>query len=94
MNTELISQHVLCNEMIFYVLLAINKGTHILTILFSCSCSDTTHGKGIRENRKKVPFLKVYHFSISQHFSDCKGGSRARSERVIYFNANKLPPNR
>ena len=53
-------------------LLAINKANHILNRLFPCSCSDTIYSKSIKKNRKKVPFLKGYHFSISQHFSNVK----------------------
>ena len=33
-----------------YALLAINKANHILNRLFSCSCSDTIHGKIIKKN--------------------------------------------
>ena len=53
----------------FYVLFATNKAKYILSRLFSCSCSDTIYSKSIKKN-KKVPFLKVYYFSLSQHFSN------------------------
>ena len=53
----------------WYALLAINKANHMLNRLFSCSCSDTFYGKIIK---KKVQFLKVYHFSISQYFPNVK----------------------
>ena len=56
----------------FYALLAINKAKHMLNRLFSCSCSDTIYGKSIKKNRKEIPFLKVYHFPISQHFPNVK----------------------
>ena len=56
----------------FYALFATNKAKHILNRLFSCSCGDTIYSKSIKKNRKKVPFLKVYHFSISQHFPNVK----------------------
>ena len=56
----------------FYALLATNKAKNILNRHFSCSCSDTIYSKSIKKNRKKVPFLKVYHFSISQHFPNVK----------------------
>ena len=56
----------------FHASLAINKANHILKRLFSCSCSDTIYSKSIKKNRKKVPFFKVYHFSISQHFPNVK----------------------
>ena len=39
-------------------------------VSFSCSCINTIYSKSIR--RKKVPFFKVYHFSIRQHFSHVK----------------------
>ena len=57
----------------FYALFATNKAKHILNKHVSCSCSDTIYSKSIKKNRKKVPFLKVYHFSISQHFPNVKG---------------------
>ena len=56
----------------FYALFATNKANNILNRHFSCSCSDTIYSKSIKKNRKKVPFLKVYHFSISQHFPNVK----------------------
>ena len=53
----------------FYALFSTNKAKHILNRHFSCSCSDTIYSKSIKKNRKKkVPFFKVYHFSVSQHF--------------------------
>ena len=52
----------------FYALFTRNKTKHILNRHFSCSCSDTFHSKRYKEKSKKVPFLKVYHFSISKHF--------------------------
>ena len=55
-----------------YALLAMNKANHILNRLFSCVCSDTIYSKSIKKNRKKVSFLKVYHFSISLHFPNVK----------------------
>ena len=56
----------------FYALVATNKAKHILNRHFSCSCSDIIYSKSIKKNRKKVPFLKFYHFSISQHFLNVK----------------------
>ena len=55
----------------FYALFDSNKAKHILNRHFSCSCSDTIYSKGINKS-KKVPFLKVYHFSIIQHFPNVK----------------------
>ena len=56
----------------FYALFATNKAKHILNRHFSCSCSDTIYSKSIKKKSKKVPFLKVYHFSISHHFLNVK----------------------
>ena len=56
----------------FYALFATNEAKHILYRHLSCSCSDTIYSESIKKNRKKVPFLKVYHFSISQHFPNVK----------------------
>ena len=56
----------------FYALFATNKAKHILNRHFSCSCSYTIYSKSIKKIRKKVPFLKVYHFFISQHFPNVK----------------------
>ena len=54
-----------------YALFATNRTKHILNRHFSCSCSDTIYSKSIKKN-KKSPILKVYHFSISQHFPNVK----------------------
>ena len=54
----------------FYALFATNNTKHILKRYFSCSCSDTIYK--YKENSKKVPFLKVYHILISQHFANVK----------------------
>ena len=56
----------------FYALFATNKAKYVLKRHFSCSCSDTIHCKSKKKYRKKVTFLKVYHFSISQHFPNVK----------------------
>ena len=55
----------------FYALFATNKAKHY-SIGILCSCSDAIYSKNIKKYRKKVPFLKVYHFSISQHFQNVK----------------------
>ena len=52
----------------FYALLATNKAKYILNRHYSCSCGDTIYSKSI----KKVPFLKVNNFSISQYFPNEK----------------------
>ena len=54
-----------------YALFATNKAKPILNMHVSCSCSDTIYSKSIKKI-EKVPFLKVYHFSISQHFPNVK----------------------
>ena len=54
-----------------YALFATNKAIHILNRHFSCSCSDTIYSKSTKKNRK-VPFLNVYLFSISQYISNVK----------------------
>ena len=55
-----------------HALFATSKAKHILNRHFSCSCSDTIYSKSIKKNRKRVLFLKVYNFSISQHFPNVK----------------------
>ena len=56
-----------------YALFATNKAKNILNRHLSCSCSDIIYSKKYKEkSKKKVPFLKVYHFSISQHFPNVK----------------------
>ena len=54
----------------FYALFFTNKAEHILNRHISCFCSDSIYSKSIKKNRKKVPFLKVYQFSINRHFSN------------------------
>ena len=53
-------------------LFATNKAKNMLNRHLSCSCSDIIYSKSIKKKLKKVPFLKVYHFSISQHFANVK----------------------
>ena len=53
-----------------HALFATFKAKHKLNRQFSCSCSDTIYSKTIK--KKKIPFLKAYHFSISQHFPNVK----------------------
>ena len=55
-----------------YTLFATNKAKNILDRYLSCSCSDIIYSKSMKKIRKQVPFLKVYHFSISQHFPNVK----------------------
>ena len=56
----------------FYALLVTNKAKHIPNRLVSCSLGDTIYSKSIREKSNKVPFLKVFYFSTSQHFPNVK----------------------
>ena len=57
----------------FNALFATNKAKHILHEHFSCSCSDTNYNysKSIKQS-KKVPYLKAYRFSLSQHLPNVK----------------------
>ena len=55
-----------------YALFATNEAKHILNRHFSCSCSDTIYSKSIKKIRKKSHFLKIYHFTICQHFPNVK----------------------
>ena len=49
----------------FYAFFATNKAKHTHNRHFSSPCSDTIYSKS-----KLVSFLKVYHFSIIQHFTN------------------------
>ena len=69
----------------YYALLAINKAKLILNRLFSCSCSDTISSKSIMKHRKS-PIFESLAFLYKSTFSECKSGSHASSDRVIYFN--------
>ena len=72
LNTEPNKQHFFARRNDSNALFATNKAKQILNRHFSCSCSDTIYSKCIKKNRKKDPILKVYHFSISQHFPNVK----------------------
>ena len=54
----------------YYALLAINKANHILNRLFRAPV--VIYSKSIKKNKKSPIFFKVYHFSISQQFSNVK----------------------
>ena len=54
-----------------YAWFATIKAKQMLNGHLSGSCSDTIYSKSIKK-KKKVPSLKIYHFSISQHFSNVK----------------------
>ena len=70
----------------FYGLLATNKAKHIYSIGIFHAPVVTQFRLKYKENSKKVPFLKLYHFSISQHFFECNGVSRASSYHIIHYN--------
>ena len=93
LNTELYKPHFLRDEMIFMHCLLqikqnINSNRH-----FSCSCSDTIYSKSIKKI-EKAPFLKVYHFSISQHFLIVKVVVVQAVIAKFILIKNKLAPNR
>ena len=67
-----------------YALLATNKAKPILNMHVSCSCSDTIYSKSKQKNRKKSHFLKFI-ISLLSAFSECKGVSRASSDRIIHL---------
>ena len=77
----------------YYALLDVNKAKHILDRLFSCSCSDTIYRKVLRKIEKS-PIFESLPFLYKSTFSECKGGSLASSDRIIYLNKNKFAPNR
>ena len=72
LNTELNKPHFFARRNGLYALVATNKAKHILIRHCSCFCSDTIFSESIKHNRKKATFLKVYHFSICQHFPNVK----------------------
>ena len=72
LNTELNKPHFFARRNDRYALVATNKAKHILNRHFSCFCSDTIYSKSLKKSKKKVPFLKVYHFSFCQHFQKVK----------------------
>ena len=72
----------------FYALFATNKAKHILNGHFSCSCKDRKiYSKSIKKNLKSSIFESLS-FPCNSTFSECKGVSRASSDRIIYFNKN------
>ena len=77
----------------FYALFASNKAKHILNRHF-CAPVVTQFIVKYKEKSKKVPFLKVYHFSISQHFSNVKVVVVQAVIAQYNLIKNKLPPNR
>ena len=71
-----------------------SKAKHIFNrFFFSCSCSDTIYSKSIKKIEKS-PIFEILAFLYKSTFSECKGGSRASSDHIIYFNKNKLAQNR
>ena len=83
MNTELNKPHF-C-EMNFMLCSLQIKQNILLNMHFSCSYSDTSYSKSIKKNGKS-PIFESLPFLCKSTFSECKGVSRANSDRIIYFN--------
>ena len=71
LNTELNKPHFMRDEMMFMHCSLQKKAKNILNRHFPCYCSDQMYKK-YKEKSKKVPYLKVCHFSISRHFPNVK----------------------
>ena len=72
LNTEVNNPHFLRDEMVFiHCSLQIKQNIYSLGI-FRASVVTQFIVKVKRKFEKKVPFLKVYHFPISQHFLNVK----------------------
>ena len=71
LNTELNKPHFLCDEMIvMHCSLQIKQNIYSISIFRASEV--TQFIVKVKKNRKKDPFLKVYHFSISQHFPNVR----------------------
>ena len=71
LNTELNKAHFLCDEIIvMHCSLQIKQ--NICSIDIFRAPVVTQFIVKVHEKSKKVPFLKVYHFSISNHFLNVK----------------------
>ena len=71
LNTELNKPYFLRDRNDSYALFATNKAKHILNRHFRAPVVTQFIVKVYRKS-KKVAFLKVYHFSINQHFPNVK----------------------
>ena len=71
----------------FYALFATNAAKHILDRHFSWSCSDTIYSKSIKKIEVS-PIFESLPFLCLSTFFECKGVSRASSDRIIYFDKN------
>ena len=72
MNTELKKPYFLRDETIFiHCLLQIKQNIYSI-VIFRAPVVTQFIVKVERKLKKKVPFLKVYHFSICQHFPNVK----------------------
>ena len=72
MNTELNKPHFLHDEMILkHCSLQIKQNIYSISIFLAPVVTQFIV-KVLRKFEKKVLFLKVYHFSISQHFRNVK----------------------
>ena len=64
--------NIFARRNVLYTLFATNKAKQILSRYILCFCNDSIYGKSIKKQSQKGTFLKIYHFSISQHFSYVK----------------------
>ena len=81
LNTEQNKPHFLRDEMIFmHCSLQIKQ--NLCSIGIFRAPAVTQFMVKVKRKIEKGPFLKVYHFSISLFFSECKGVS---SVRIIIF---------
>ena len=93
LNTELNKPHFWCDEMIFiYFSLQIKQNIYIKGIF--CAPVVTQFIVKVKRKIEKSPIFESLPFLYQSTFSECKGVSRARSDRIIYFNKIKLAPNR
>ena len=71
LNKELNRPHVLRDEMIFmHCSLQIKQNIYSIGIFRAPVLTQFT--VKVKKKRKKVPFLKVYHYSFSQYFPNVK----------------------
>ena len=73
----------------FHALFATNKAKSILNTHFSCSRCDPIYSKRIKK-KQKSPIFESLPFLYKSTFSECKGLSRASSDRIIYLNKNSV----
>ena len=94
LNTELNKPHFLRDEMIF-MQSSLQIKQNIYSIGIFRAPVVTIYSKSIKKNlKKKSPILKVYHFSISQHFPNVKVVVVQAVITKYDLIKNKLAPNR